>query len=465
MGSLRDYHTFLDNKRQLSQSHGFEPLWMPDFLFDFQRDLTEWAIRKGRAAIFADCGLGKTPMQLVWAENVVRKTTKPVLILTPLSVGYQTVREGQKFEIECARSGDGVLPNGAKIVVTNYERLHYFTPDDFAGCVCDESSILKNFKGAIKSQVTEFMKKIPYRLLCTATAAPNDYVELGTSSESLGELGFMDMLQRFFKSTDGSYAQGGSKRTRYQGFASKYRFRGHAEKDFWRWVCSWARAIRKPSDMGYEDGNFILPELIAKEHVVTAAKSKDGHLFDVPAVTLQEQREERRRSLQERCELAASLAQNNGTPCICWVYLNDESKTLTDLIDGAHEVTGCDSDDKKEETFRAFQDGKIKTLVTKPTIAGYGLNWQHCSRQTFFPSHSYEQWYQAVRRSWRFGQQNPVHVHMIASEGERGVLSNLRRKDEAASEMFAELARMIDNELHIERSEYGKTKERIPAWL
>lgn len=237
---------------------GFEPVWMPDFLFPFQIHLVEWAIRQGRAAIFADCGLGKTPMQLVWAENVVRHCNRPVLILTPLAVGAQTVREAAKFHIHAVQSRDGKYGGG--IVVANYERLHYFNPSDFAGVVCDESSILKNFDGVTKAAVTEFMRTVPYRLLCTATAAPNDYHELGTSSEALGQLGYTDVLSRYFKEDITKDFLGWGRKT--------YRFRGHAEEPFWRWVCSWSRSVRKPSDLGFEDNGFILPPLIEREHIV-----------------------------------------------------------------------------------------------------------------------------------------------------------------------------------------------------
>jgi len=454
-----DYGKFLDGKSQLSGEYGFEPDYMPDFLFDFQAALVEWSTRKGRAAIFADCGLGKTPMQLVWAENVVRKTNKPVLILAPLAVSPQTVGEGEKFGIDCVRSQDGKIPNGARIIVTNYERLHYFDPSRFSGCVCDESSILKNFDGATRAAITEFMRTLPYRLLCTATAAPNDYIELGTSSEALGELGFMDVLNRFFKKIGSATCRAGEYRS------GMWRFRGHSERDFWRWVCSWVRAVRKPSDLGFDNGSFVLPELRTREHVVKASRPRAGFMFDMPAITLHEQREERRRTLPERCQLTAELVSDTGQPAICWCHLNDEGDTLERLIPGAVQVAGKDSDDRKEEVFGAFRGGQIRVIVTKPTIAGFGLNWQHCAHQTFFPSHSYEQWYQAVRRSWRFGQTRPVTVDVIASEGERGVLSNMQRKDDAASEMFAHLVELMGRELRLVKDTSPGQKERVPQWL
>ena len=452
-----DYAAFLERKTHTGTKSGFSPLWMPDFLFPFQRALTPWAIEKGRCAIFADCGLGKTPMQLVWAQNVVEKTCKPVLILTPLSVGAQTIREAGKFGIEAKQSRDGSV--AAPITVTNYQQLHKFDWKQFGGVVCDESSILKSFDGAIKQQVTEFMRKLPYRLLCTATAAPNDYIELGTSSEALGDLGFMDMLNRFFKKSE----QTMSRREEFR--SGLYRFRGHSERDFWRWICSWARAVRKPSDIGFPNDDYHLPELRAVEHLITARTSNPNFLFDMPAVGLAEQRSERRRTITERCEQAAALVSSTGRPAVAWCHLNEEGHMLEKLIPGAVEVEGSDSDEFKEEAFESFASGQIRVLVSKPVIAGFGLNWQHCAHQTFFPSHSFEQWYQAVRRCWRFGQTQPVRVDVISSEGEAGVLANLNRKAAQADQMFAKMVELINNELRIEKqNKHTKTQEN-PSWL
>jgi hypothetical protein len=452
-----DYGAFIHQKAHLGDSSGFSPLFMPDFLFPFQRDLTTWAIEKGRAAIFADCGLGKTPMQLVWSQNIVEKTCKPVLILTPLAVGKQTVREAEKFGIEAAQSRDGKV--AGPITITNYQQLHKFDWKDFGGVVCDESSILKNFDGQIKGQVTEFMKKLPYRLLCTATAAPNDYIELGTSSEALGQLGFMDMLNRFFKKAEATTSRSQEYRS------GLYRFRGHGERDFWRWICSWARAVRKPSDLGFPDDGYKLPPLKTVEHVVTARTPNPDFLFDMPAIGLAEQRSERRRSIIERCEMAANLVCDTGKPAVCWCHLNDEGKNLTSMIPGAVEVSGKDSDEYKEEMFEAFASGQIRVIVSKPVIAGFGLNWQHCSHQTFFPSHSFEQWYQSIRRCWRFGQKNPVKVDVISSEGESGVLANMNRKSDQAEEMFSKLVSLINNEIRIEQTNNHTKKQDNPSWL
>lgn len=441
---------------QLGGNHGFAPLWMPDFLFDFQRALVEWATRKGRDAIFADCGLGKTPMQLVWAENVVRHTNKPVLILTPLAVSSQTVREAEKFGVECRRSPDGAAYPG--INITNYERLHYFNAHDFAGVVCDESSILKSFDGVRRSEITEFMRKLPYRLLCTATAAPNDYIELGTSSEALGYLGHVDMLNRFFKNDMNNSATG-----RAYGEVLKWRFKGHAEDPFWRWVCSWARAARRPSDLGFDDGRFILPQLIETQHVVEARTLPDGTLFALPAVGMKEQRDERRRTIAERCEKVASLLRDE--PALIWCHLNPEGDLLERIIPDAVQVSGADSDDAKEEKFSGFASGAIKYLITKPKIGAWGLNFQHCAHLTFFPSHSFEQYYQGVRRCWRFGQKRPVRVDVVTTEGEREVMANLQRKAAAADKMFSRLVARMNEQLHIERTTQFHEQERVPAWL
>jgi hypothetical protein len=452
-----EYDDFLDRKTHLGSMSGFKPTVMPNFLFPFQRALVTWAVEKGRAAIFADCGLGKSPMQLVWAQNVLEKTNKPVLVLTPLSVGSQTVREAQKFGLNAKQSRDGSI--SAPITITNYQQLSKFDWKLFGGVVCDESSILKNFDGAIKSQVTDFMKKLPYRLLCTATAAPNDYIELGTSSEALGDLGFMDMLGKFFKKSEQTMS-------RSEEFRSGlYRFRGHSERDFWRWICSWARAVRKPSDIGFPDDGYRLPELKTVEHIIKARTKSDDFLFDMPAVGLNEQRSERRRTITERCEQAASLIVNTGKPAVAWCHLNDEGKMLEKLIPGAVEVDGADSDEFKEETFDAFANGQIRVLVSKPVISGFGLNWQHCAHQTFFPSHSFEQWYQSIRRCWRFGQKNTVRIDVVSSEGEAGVLANMNRKADQSEAMFSKLVSLINQELRIEKTNRHTNLQRIPSWL
>lgn len=459
-----NYPTFIDSKTQQGADAGFDPICMSSELFDFQETLTAWALRKGRAAIFADTGLGKTLMQLTWADNVVRKTNRPVLLLTPLAVSHQTVTEAAKFGIQSSRSSDGVLPASTGIVVTNYERLHYFNPSDFAGVVCDESSILKSFDGATRAEITSFMRTVPYRLLCTATAAPNDYIELGTSSEALGYLGYTDMLGRFFKSDSDSirpFIFG--MRGQFEG--GRWRFKGHAELAFWRWVCSWARAVRKPSDIGGDDTRFVLPPMVQTEHVVKMDKPAPGMLFTLPAVGLDEQRAERRRTIQERCERVAGLVNGTGKPALSWCHLNAEGDLLAKLIPDAVQISGADSDDAKEEAFLGFVRGDIRALITKPSIGAWGLNFQHCAHVTMFPSHSYEQTYQGIRRCWRFGQKNTVQVDMVTSEGERGVLENLQRKSEAAEQMFASLVREMNRAQGVSRVRTFTTPTEIPSWL
>lgn len=452
---VANYQQFLYRKTQFGADTGFEPTWMPDFLHDFQQFLVTWAIRKGRGALIEDCGLGKTPQLLVWAQNVIEHTNMPVLVLAPLGVLSQVTREAEKFEVEAAISRDGKF-DGKRVVVTNYERLHYFNPDDFGGCVCDEASILKNFDGSLKAAITEFMRTIKYRLLTTATAAPNDYDELGTLSECLGYLGYQDMLSTFFKQQTSKDHLGWGR--------TKYKLRGHATESFWRWVCSWSRPIRKPSDYGYDDGKFILPPLNVLQKVVQTEKARDGFLFSTPAMTLEEQREERRLTLRDRCELVGELL----SPIDCavaWCSLNDEGDLLEKLIDGAVQVSGSDSDDSKEEKLTAFSLGQIKKLVTKPEIAGFGFNWQHCQNTTTFPSHSFERYYQLIRRFWRFGQTKPVNATIVTTQGEITVLENLNRKAAQADEMFTSILRNVTQALHIDRVAYGTKTEELPTWL
>jgi hypothetical protein len=449
-----EYAQFLHKKQQLGHNDGFEPVEIPEFLFPFQRSLVDWAIRKGRAAIFADCGLGKTPMQLVWADNVVRHTNRRVLILTPLSVSAQTVREAQKFGIEAEQSRDGKFHG--RIVVTNYEKLPHFSPGDFDGVVCDESSILKNFDGKTRASVTEFMRLIPYRLLCTATAAPNDYIELGTSAEALGEMGFQDVITKWFKQETEKDHLGWGR--------TKYRMRAHGEHDFWRWVCSWARACRKPSDLGFDDDQFVLPDLITREHVVEARTLRTGFLFSLPAIGLQDQREERRRTIEERCERVAELVDHD-RPALCWCHLNPEGDMLEKMIPWSIQVSGKDSDEAKEEKLMAFTSGQARVLISKPVVFGFGLNLQCCAHETFFPSHSWEQYYQAVRRCWRFGQEKPVVIDMITSEGEAGVMANLERKAEQADVMFTRLVALMHDHLSIKPENGNINQEEIPSWL
>lgn len=435
---------------------GFKPTFIPDWLFPFQKDLTTWATEKGKGAMFADTGLGKTPMQLVWAQNVIEHTNKSVLILAPLAVTEQTIRESKKFSIDAKRSHYGELNKKIRVYVTNYERLHYFDPDNFSGVVCDESSVMKNYDGKRREIITQFMRTIPYRLLCTATASPNDFIELGTSAEALGELGRMDMLSMFFKNDENSLHP--------IWWGARWRFKAHAEEKFWRWVVSWARAMKRPSDFGYDDDGFILPELKENEHVVYSDVLRGDELFDRPAVTLQEQREERNLTLDKRCNKVAELVDHK-RPAVIWGHLNKETDLLEKIIPDARQVTGSQKDEEKEELLLAFADGEIRVLVTKPKIASFGLNWQHCNHMTFFPSHSFEQYYQGVRRCWRYGQKRNVTIDIVTSEGESGVMKNLKRKADQAEKMFEKLVKLMQDELHIDRTENFDDKVRIPKWL
>ncbi len=457
IGESMTYDEFLSRKSQIGYEFGFDPVWMPDFLYDFQSTLVEWALRKGRGGIFADCGLGKTPMEFVWAENVARKTGKKVLILTALAVSFQMLQEAEKFGIELKASSDGTAH---RLTVTNYEKLSKFDPSDFAGCICDESSILKSFDGTRRGEITAFMRKIPYRLLATATAAPNDFTELGTSSEALGFLGYMDMLNRFFKNDLNNSATG-----RMRGEVIKWRLKGHAENYFWRWVCSWSRSIRKPSDLGFDDRDFILPELIERQHLVKASKPRQDMLFELPAIGLKEQREERNRTVNERCHKVADLVKNTGEPAIIWCNLNEEGNYLEKIIQDAIQVSGKDNDDKKESKLVSFAKGNERVLITKPKIGAWGLNFQHCAHVLTFPTHSYEQHYQLIRRCYRFGQKKSVKVDTVLTEGDKEVIKNLSAKSSKSDRMFESLVAEMNNAMAIEKQGDYTLSLKAPQWL
>lgn len=442
------YKKFLKSKDIKSNFQGFRSLWIPDFLYDFQKELVDWAIRKGKAALFEDCGLGKTPQQLVWSQNVIQKTNGNVLILTPLAVSYQTSREAEKFGLESNRTQDGTVYKG--INITNYERLKYFNPNDFDGVVCDESSILKNFDGKLRRFITDFMGKVNYRLLCTATPAPNDFVELGTSSEALGEMTRNQMLGMFF-THDGKTT-------------SQWNLKGHAKKRFWQWVSTWARALRKPSDLGFDDSGFNLPPLHFHTHTIKS-NYKENSLLPSAAIGLNEQRSEKRRTLSLRCEKVSSLVPVNES-CIVWCHLNDEGDLLEDLISDAVQVSGKDSDEDKENRLIGFSKGDIRVLITKPRIGGFGMNWQHCSEMTFFPSHSHEQFYQTSRRCWRFGQKKEVNCYLVASNRESVIMHNMIRKEQQSIEMYDGIIReMSEFQLGKKEIKTKMRKMRIPEWL
>ncbi len=469
---MRDYEAFIANKSQLGESAGFEPVWMPDFLFDFQSHITDWSIRKGRSADFADCGLGKTPMQLVWAENVVRKTNKNVLIMAPLAVSQQVVEEGEKFGIEVGISRNGV-PAG-KITVINYERLHKADSSDYVGIVCDESQILKHWSGKTQKAVTRFLSKLPYRLLCTATPAPNDFVELGTSSEALGYMNHSAMLETFFRqiSDDEKKKKATaddiihSKRLSWRVIQSmgQWALKAHAFEPFWKWVSVWATACRKPSDVGpFDDSRFVLPPLNRTDHVVTPRTPPSGYLFTIPAFGLNQERAERRRTIPERVELVEKLTRDSDR-AVVWCQLNDEGDALERDIPDAIQVKGSQSIDHKEELLQAFMDGQARILITKAKIAGLGLNMQHCAHVITFVDHSYEKFYQSVRRCWRFGQERPVRLDVIATEGEINVKRNMDRKEKLAAQMFDGIvAFMNDSQDIVDNS--PTTQMEVPSWL
>jgi hypothetical protein len=458
--SVSDYQKFLASKSQLATMDGFEPLWLPDWMFDFQQIMTTWAIQKGRALLIEECGLGKGPQQLVFCENVIRKTNGKSLIMAPLAVAHQLVTEAEKFGIDAKLSRDG-KPH-KNITIGNYESIHKFDEADFNCVSGDEISAAKAFDGKRRKQITRFMSKMPYRLGATATAAPNDYIELGTISELLGHMTQSDMLGTFFKSSD---------KKRHSLFKegdfwnrAKYFFRAHSEDPFWKWVCSWARAIRSPKDIGCDDSRFILPELTITQHVVPTRFRFPGELFVRVAVTLAEQREERKRSLEERCQMVAKLVDHK-EPALVWCQYNQEGELLTKLIPGAVEVAGRHSDEEKAERLNGFAKGEFRVLVTKPKIACFGLNYQHCGHHTFFPSHSHEQWHQCIRRSLRFGRVGPVRCDVIATEGEAGVTDNLKSKQVKAEKMFDKLIRLMNHGEHLTIPENHIQPMEIPAWL
>lgn len=424
--SCDEYAEFLAGKQRSIEPVGFEPdeSVLCSALFPFQRDIAEWALRRGRAAIFSDCGTGKSVMELAWADQVARKTGQPVLILTPLAVAQQFTTEGRKFSIPVTQPREPHQVTSG-VNVTNYERLHKFNPADFGGIVLDESSILKNFSGATRKEVTEFGSTIRYRLSATATPAPNDLVELTNQAEFLEIMTGKEIIALFF-TQDGNTTH-------------SWRLKGHARQDFWRWLATWSVALRRPSDLGYSDDGYVLPPLTIHQRIVESPPS-DGMLFVVEAITLDEQRAARRASMPFRVTEAAAMVNGSDEPWVIWCDLNAESEALRRAIPGSVEVRGSDDPEKKERALVDFAEGRLRVLITKPSIAGFGVNWQHCSKMAFVGlSHSYEQFYQAIRRCWRFGQERPVEVWAITSEAEGAVVQNIQRKERQAEEMMDEL--------------------------
>jgi DNA modification methylase len=454
--AIVDYQAFIASKARYAKPVGFEAGPLNPLMKPFQKSIVRWALRGGRRAIFADTGLGKTFMQLEWAHNIPGR----VLVLAPLAVAEQTAREAEKFGIH----GVAVVsdPSDDRIQITNYEKIHRFTPERYSGIVLDESSILKGFTSKFRAALTAFSDPIPYRLPCSATPAPNDYMELGNHAEYLGVMKCSEMLAMFF--------------THDGGDTSKWRLKGHAQSEFWKWVASWAVAVRRPSDIGFDDTGYDLPALNMYQHAIESGIVPEGKLFMVEAETLQERHSARRDTIALRVAKAAELANGDDGPWIMWCGLNDESKAITAAIPGAVEVTGSDSPEHKRNSMLAFQRGEIRVIVSKPEIMGFGMNYQHCRNMAFVGmSDSFEQFYQAVRRCWRFGQTKEVNAHVITTDIEGAVVRNIERKERQANEMMAGMVDHMKSEMEKnlgvesnQKSEYKRdvfTGERFTAHL
>lgn len=456
------YEDYVSEKLVRVMPTGFEPPPLHDGLFPHQEALVNWALRRGRCAVFADTGLGKTRIQLEWAIRVHEHTGGNVIILAPLAVAQQTSNEAKELGISVTvcRDQSDVKPG---VNITNYERLHRFSPSSFSAVVLDESSCIKHHDTHTLKVLLEAFANTPFKLCATATPAPNDWAELGTHAEFLGICSRTEMLSEFF------VHDGGETQT--------WRLKGHAKSEFWRWVSSWAALVRNPSDLGFDGSKYVLPALVVDEHIVDASHDdahEVGMLFAVQASTLQERRNARRASIQKRAAICADMVNSSDAPWVIWCDLNAEADALKDMIPDAVEVRGPDTIEDKEKRLEEFANGSIRVLITKPSIAGFGLNWQHCSNMAFVGvTDSFESYYQAVRRCWRFGQKNTVHVHICASELEGAVLSNLRRKEEDAKAMADSLSRETMDE--IKRAVIGQnrtvneyqptTKQTIPEWL
>lgn len=420
---MNDYNKFLDKKKQLNIDTGLiEIPELNSHLFDFQKAIVRWALRRGRAAIFADCGLGKTIMQLEWAVRVPGN----VLILAPLAVAQQTVEEGAKFGINLNYAKDQSEVT-QKITITNYERLEKFNSEHFNAIVLDESSILKSYDGSTRTTIIQSFAKTQFKLACTATPAPNDFMELGNHAEFLGVMSRTEMLSMFFVH-DGGETQ-------------KWRLKGHAESEFWKWICQWAVNMRKPSDLGFSDENYKIPALNIQEVKVQINKAMDGFLFAMEASTLQERQQARRESVADRAAQAAGLIMSKPKEqWLVWCNLNCEADELKKHLKDAVEVSGSDDIETKQERMLGFSHGKVRTLITKPSIAGFGMNWQNCANVVFLGlSDSYEEFYQAVRRCWRFGQTRTVNVYVVIASTEGAVVRNIARKEEDSRRMADEM--------------------------
>jgi len=453
------YEQFIDSKKHQSENFGIEPKYLPDCLFDFQKKIAEHAITKGRCGVFVDTGLGKTLIQLVTAVNYLRHTNKPVLIITPLAVAFQFIREADKFDIEASieYSKDGKYKS--EIVLCNYERLDKFSPEDFDCVILDESSILKNFQGAIKQQVTTFLKRVKYRFLFTATPSPNDFIELGTSSEALGYMGYTDMLTKFFTNNEDTIKP--------QNIGTKWILKGHAREAFFDWVSGWSISMRKPSDLGFSDERFKLPALNIEYHAVENEANMviNGQiqLFNLVAKRLTEVREEQRLTIEPRCNHAVEIASKKDCS-VYWVNYNKEGDLIEQLDSESRQIKGSMNIEQKEELLLAFYNGEIKKLITKAKMTAFGLNWQHCNHTVYFPTFSYEQYYQAIRRFWRFGQTKSVTCDMVYSDGQKRVIDSLLAKTEKANELFHKLNKAINADPNAAPSQFTNPIN-LPAWI
>ncbi|MAM57151.1 MAG: helicase [Salinicola sp.] len=420
------YIQFLTRKAVTDPMTGLDnPPALPDCLFPHQRDIVRWALKRGRAALFAGTGLGKSLMELAWAQAINQVTGKNILHLAPLAVSQQMAREADKFGIP-ARIVASQDDCSAGTNITNYQKLDHFDLSKFGGVILDESSILKNTDGHYRTKLIEACQAIPFRLAATATPAPNDFMELGNHAEFLGIMSYTDMLATFFVHDGGD--------------TQKWRLKGHAENEFWKWMASWAVMLRKPSDLGYANDGYDLPPLQFRQHIVAADYAPDaemGTLFPMQAQTLSERIAARRTTVEPRCEMAASITPSD-RPFVWWCNLNGEAELLAKQIPGAVNLHGGLKEGEKERILLAFSDGEIRVLITKPSLAGFGMNWQHCADTGFVGlNDSFEQFYQAVRRFWRFGQQKPVTAHIIASELEGATVANIKRKEADADRMAA----------------------------
>ena len=436
-----EYQEFLKSKELKFEASGFEPSNLNRHLFDFQKDVTRWACRRGKSAIFLGTGMGKSIIQLEWAHQVHCHTNQNVLILAPLAVSTQTEREGSKFGIHvniCREQSDIQIG----INITNYERINKFKTEDFAGIVLDESGILKGVASKTKNEIISKFKNTKYKLACTATPAPNDYIELGNHCDFLDVMTRSEMLAMFFIH-DGSDT-------------AKWRLKGHVKENvFWNWMCQWAVMITKPSDLGYDDGAFILPELEFHEHIIKTEKPFHGELFVREAAGLMDRRRARRESLSDRVALAADIINSDDEQWLIWCGLNDESKMLSEKINDSIEVKGSDSVDHKEKSLLGFSTGDVHRLVSKSKIAGWGMNFQICNNMMFVGiSDSYEELHQSIRREWRFGQKNKVDVHIVLSEQEGSVLRNIKRKEKDHEKM---IEGMVANMKDITKKEIGSS--------